>query len=378
MIPSRKSSVRLLPPNFKMSPPNNNSLWPGLPPEIWYTILSAVPDLLTLIHLMLVFPHLEAYFAIRYRELFADILGNSSSFQISKLASYVLFVRHGTPPIYEYGLQKCTSKDILRTFLENDERPCVTCRMDDPVAALVDLAALYDETDCWTDAFILQRCCQSRLKTPAVQGPERRASPTELYRVRRALWRIWALCESANTLSESRQPTVNVYAVNDFFEGITPWELEEMECLYLFLRDEYRSLSIHIKKAAIDHSITIHYQAHLLRRLRSTMGYWLEPHFTAAVESKTPWTILYYFAMVKYRPTFYRPQTPLTIWSDAPAGANSQNEGWRCYSRNSATSPWPRIPTSFHISGSDFQEWGYCIWDQERLDDWKMLDGDGK
>ncbi|KAL8924088.1 MAG: hypothetical protein Q9208_004225 [Pyrenodesmia sp. 3 TL-2023] len=363
---------------IRMSPPKSHSRWAQLPPEIWDMILSALPDLWTLLQLMEVFPYLTVFFTVRYREFLVDILSNSESFQISKLASYVLSVRNRTTPAHEPLHPDLTSKDILRSVLENEEQPLEIPILENPLAALEDLVTLFDDTDYWTDAFIHQRCCRPRSRNAAVQGPEQRASRTELYRIRRALWRIWALCEAANSTSDSGQPTINVYAINDFFEGLAAWELEEMECLYLFLRHEYSSLDMHATEKRIDRPVTNYDKGPLLRRLWSIMGYWLETHFTAALKSNAPWRILYYFAMVECRPTFYRPQKPLTVWSDAPSGANSPNAGWQFHTRDSLITPWPAFPTPFFISGTGFQEWGYCIWDQDRLDDWNMLERDGE
>ncbi|KAI4173504.1 MAG: hypothetical protein LQ346_008408 [Caloplaca aetnensis] len=340
---------------------------------------------------MEVFPFLTVLFAARYRELFADILGNSKSFQTSKLASYILSLGHGKLSMYEGVRQDRTSKHMLRELLENEEEACVMSKMDYPLTALEDIVTIYRDIDFWAAAFFRHICREPGMTEPALQRWERKPSPTELYRVRRALWRIWALCESANIRCIAGHCIVNSYAIYDFLEGITLWEFEELECLYLFLRQFYQSLQIHTRKGAREKADFIASQVPAVQRLWATMGIWLETYFATALNPESPWRTLHYFAIIEEDHQFFRgPQAPLTAWPDAPTRANAPNEGWQCYSRNSAISYneyirhsgliWPGCTTpraTPGYAGTRFQKWGYCIWDRKRLDEWDMLEEDG-
>ncbi|KAL8643732.1 MAG: hypothetical protein Q9226_008150, partial [Calogaya cf. arnoldii] len=226
------------------------SLLCSLPNELRHLFLTFIPDLPTLSSLLTAYPPLLPLFTHR-RDLLAQILSNTTPRQLARLASAVLLLQHHHRSPGRW-IPLPTWPDLEQDFLslfEGDETyKCRIAEIANPLAALEDMVRLYKDIDAWTDAFVESRCRRPEIKNGNTSSspntavapagiPERPPSPTELYRLRRALWRFWLLCAlTRGHLWPTRQHFFGV-----FLGGLTSWELEELECVYFFLMDAYRA-----------------------------------------------------------------------------------------------------------------------------------------
>ncbi|KAI4187014.1 MAG: hypothetical protein L6R41_003092 [Letrouitia leprolyta] len=140
------------------------------------------------------------------------------------------------------SFQRKHSRLTLSSWLEDEDYACVISHMEDPLSALKDIATFYDDIDCWITAFVRFRC---RPPNSSVADPESRVrgrfpSRIELWRIRRALWRFWTMCELAYTNTQASKGglrTINENAIRPFMQYLTLKKLEEVECIYFFFKD---------------------------------------------------------------------------------------------------------------------------------------------
>lgn len=111
-------------------------------------------------------------------------------------------------------------------------------------------ASLYHDIDTFTSAFIHYRCHRPSSNTT----DQHTVSPTELYRIHCAIWRLWTLCELG-----CRRPLVNQQwrldqaasaAICIFLFHVTSWKLEEIECTYSFMRDIYHRQPVRLEPSS--------------------------------------------------------------------------------------------------------------------------------
>ena len=392
--------------HFKMVPESHNRL-ESLPNEILYTVLSAAPDILTLFNLTAAYPSLKPLYVTHYEDILVHVLQNSAFPQISKLASFVLLERYSTRSDDGIDAPKgiCLNLATLKwerdrridEYISDETQICSIDKLWDPLRALEDIATLYHDTDALTEAFF-HSCCrrpgtssvqyhEATILSPAV---EMSASPSEIYRIHRAMWRFWATCQAGYRTRSFGEPQRDGVSrdFQPFIETLTSWEFEELMCIYHFLQQWYfdnRKLSsqtgARLRSMVCD-------QTPIVQRLLLMKGYDLHSPCPATfdepmIQGCTLEATLC-ISLFEITSGFYDfPQDPRTIWSDAPTGVNLPNEGWLCFCRNknellndhNETWAWdedrvqPKCPPQY-----SFYKWGYCIWDYERLRDWAVLD----
>ncbi|KAL8784924.1 MAG: hypothetical protein Q9213_003666 [Squamulea squamosa] len=373
----------------------SKSPWENLPSEIWLIIQSAISDLPTLTNLIAAHPPLEKLFLSNYRNQLADVLVNASSLQFSRLVSGIIWLRYGR----ECGDQ--FNQQDYEIQLKDETQPWKLPKLRYPLLVLADLAVLHRDIDYWTDAF-LSSCCRGpelRMAKLKAKGPpppvERPSSPTEEYRIRRALWRFFFLCESTYNNHNPypklpRRSCVRMIGVKDFLESITLWELEEIECLYLFLEQRYRKLRIRPDDSKEDRDLPrVKDESPVIQRLLLAMGYELYSPSPTNIDQDSlsgQYTLnnltFYQDVFLRGRQCRSRASEPLTSWSDAPLHVFTPSTGWDYYCRYSVATPggladllWPKCLDRDRGPAKRFQQWGYCIWDSKRLRDWRMLEG---
>ncbi|KAI4190183.1 MAG: hypothetical protein LQ346_004968 [Caloplaca aetnensis] len=316
--------------------------------------------------------------------------------------------------------------------------------LQDPTAALKEMAWLHQDTLYFTNAFIRSRCRPPKdsnglnASAPITEAP---VSPTELYRLQRALWRfwlVWAIVYRTPSIPQLwRRDTRGV--AGDFVGRFTKWEIEELECVYYFLQDFYasstgaietplppdperrekkrrialqefnkrrrahRSLDMTAYPNEVEVSISIsdpegdehknssspfiHTQPNAIQRLLSATGYNTHAHCPLRLDKDKH--IQAVLAILRRPVDRQFRQRDSINWMDAPTEANSANEGWKTYQRNAVYAIWEDYvnfdPNSLYPAASEwgrkplmrFHGWGWCIWDQERLKRWGMLDEEG-
>ncbi|KAL8879717.1 MAG: hypothetical protein Q9198_002727 [Flavoplaca austrocitrina] len=303
-------------------------------------------------------------------------------------------IRHTRPLDQDLGIEDQNEpEENLEALFEGDTHACMILTMDSPHEALSDMVSLYGDVEYLTSAFVLTLCRQPGLrfsdteKGEEIVSPscEKPPSPIEFYRIRRALWRFWLLCDIAYHDPEPIRPrlnAINAYAVQCLVQNMTLWESEELECVYFFLQQWYSA--IHSKLEDVRNptpSTTVQEQPPVIKRLLIAMGYHLDARCPPVLDEDSTdlpgGRSLHFYAFIHGRAKLDRPQAPLTTWSDAPCGANIPSEGWQCYSRYSSYSPKALGPLStcpYRPSMGEFHKWAYCIWDRDRLEEWDMLD----
>lgn len=396
--------------------------WESLPNEIWFITLKEVPDIPTLHNLIIACPFIRSLVGARCHEIFEAILDNAPRFQFANMASAIMTLRHGGL-LESTNSQIQTVEDFIAVFTslnhvqcdddavtdegEDDEGDVDTLTIHDALSAIEDIALLYRDTDTFTHAFILSRCRQpSKERTTSKQqlcslGSESQVvSPTELHRIHRALWRFWTLCELGY-----RKPSLNQQwrlhqtnkAVCYFLATMTSWELEEVECIYYFMRELYymqlvrsgeTSPSSPSSKAAVKAiypPATVCSQPHLIQRLLSAIGH-NHPLSSPPPAFDSEKTLHFQFSCAREAPDFGEPHC---MWPDSPPEANHPSEGWLCYKRNCAdlcddghgrdsSTLFPSIWDPARWPVVAFHQWGYCMWDRERLRRWGMLERTGR
>ena len=295
-------------------------------------------------------------FDAQYKVLFANILQNPTPLQFAKIAAGIMSIRHTWPLDQDVGIEdQKEPEEILEAFLEGDTHACMISIMDSPHGALSDMVSLYGDVEYLTGAFVLTLCRQPGLRFSDIKkgeeillsSCEKTPSPIEIYRIRRALWRFWFLCDLAYHDPDPVRPrrnAVTAYAVQCLVQNMTLWELEDLECVYFFLQQWHSAIH---SKPEDDRNPTpstiIEEQPPLIKRLLIAMGYHLDARCPPVLDEDSTdlpdGRNLHFYAFRHGRAKLDHPQAPLTTWSDAPCGANIPNEGWQCYSRNSSNGP---------------------------------------
>ena len=151
-----------------------------------------------------------------------------------------------------------------------------------------------------------------------------------------------------------------------------------MECTYYHVREQYSLLKSDTHTNSSPRTaIPISCQPPIIQRLLINMGHDMKSPTPKELEvdDQTPWQYgeLYSASLVARDDPWCRHIQ--TIWPDKQE-ANTLNEGWSCYSRlcrniRYAFKPRGGFPRSGPIVC--FHNWGYCIWDKNRLTRWNVL-----
>ncbi|KAI4236445.1 MAG: hypothetical protein L6R40_006155 [Gallowayella cf. fulva] len=396
-----------------------------LPNEILYNILVQMPDLPTAVNLLKTIPFFKQLFLQRSDAILSTILENALGLQFSKIAWTILSLRYGplslwqqrlfsvrAPEPHRYAHSRCWAHhdeeldDItdaqhymdvqhqMDLHLEgNESRSYDGIRADhpgtqSPLPILNELASISQDTEYWTAAFIKSRCRRPR-KTPGspVQEESRShpASTAELYRIRRAFWRFWLLC---NLAYPRTGPDCWVSGDNpkwfaiSFIARLTEWELEEMRCIYHFLQAEYHAFFATKNFTLAFHSVNellVAQQPAPIRRLLLNMGYRPSAIIPRALDEIENWGPSFLLSTLDLSRTYNLTKklvNPRTSWTNVPNGVNSPNIGWERYTIHMGlfsylrfnprrVQRWNRVVCIFN--------WGYCFWDLERLRRWEIL-----
>ncbi|KAL9039822.1 MAG: hypothetical protein Q9180_002301 [Flavoplaca navasiana] len=316
--------------------------------------------------------HPKLLFISRHAELISSALQSSLPLQVQRIASTLLSLRHG-----EYS-QKPRNEPFedIDDWLEDAETFFGVEIFDDPVSALEDIITIQCDIETWTSHFIRTRCVRPTIPgaDTAALGQEEPATSSEIYRIRRALWRFWLLCQLACpmipfTVGHERH---EAYMIFPFCRTLTAWELEELECVYYFLRDEYELLRVGSQASLVNNQPT------LVQKLLLMMGYRPSDIAPTKLDLQSTHAGGESITEAAFGCRFACSREILTVWPDAPSNVHESNAGFAFYDKRmynlhdivSDTYYDRRMPNLCCL------KWGYCIWDRDRLLRWSMLNTD--
>ncbi|KAK0511012.1 hypothetical protein JMJ35_006564 [Cladonia borealis] len=333
-----------------------------------------MPDLVTLHNFITAYPQSRDLYQRCYKKILKTVLHQSKSLQIQKMVCTVISIRNrpDLSDIEDFG-------KYFDSHLEHEDSPLVIDDVTDSLVALRDIALITQDIDYFQKSFIDRRLRQP-CETSNSSKKEAPPSQTELHRINRGFWRLQLVCEIFRAQSRSLGDDINYLGApaNDIVESLTHWELEEMECTYYHVREQYSLLvSDTHTNSALRTGIPISCQPPIIQRLLINMGHDRESPTPRELEvdDQTPWQYgeLYTAFMVAREVPWGRHIQ--TVWPDKQE-ANTPNEGWSCYSRfceyiRYSYEPGQGFPRNGPIVC--FHNWGYCIWDKERLTKWGVL-----
>ena len=270
---------------------------------------------------------------------------------------------------------------------------------------LEDATKIYDSIKLAENSFVEIQLHEnfSKLQPHAIEI-ESRTSATELYRIRRALWRLrlyyeayyepyiaLAVRERENMqlpdfttkipsklvtsnglwgLSEEAKNKHN-HSQGRFFWHLTVWELEELECVWFHLSYQVFNLWRHRCPFCRRNPLPDRYVAHIreCQNPRVTPTYY--PGGASRVIRFCPNFVQ---ACVMFRDLVeVRPGTmgrDLSKWPEGPAREPSAGFTFR-FEHNSCFVPDTSIGRPPLVK---LLQWGYCIWDRQRLEAYQLVD----
>ena len=353
---------------------SSRNLLRRLPDELVENLLSSMPDLDTLHNFITAYPQSRDQYQRCYKNILKTVLHRSKSLQISKMVCTVISIRNrpDLSDIEDFG-------KYFDSHLEHGDSPLLIDDVTDSLVALRDITLIAQDIEHFQKSFVDRRLREPCPTSSSAKG-EDPPSQTELHRINRGFWRLQLVCEIFRAQSRSLGHDINYVGVpaNDYVESLAHWELEEMECTYYHVREQYSLLKSDTRTtSAPDTGIPISCQPPIIQRLLINMGHDIESPTPEELEvnDQTPWQYgeLYSaFLVARDDPWTRHIQT---VWPDIQE-ANTPNEGWSCYSRlcrniRYAFKPRGGFPRSGPIVC--FHNWGYCIWDKNRLTRWNVL-----
>ena len=288
--------------------------------------------------------------------------------QLQKIICTTMAIRHRKAALVK--LEK-----YLETNLEGLSPPPVVACGKDLVGVLQDLVTLLNDTDTLEETFLTTRLENAvqlqRTRSSGADNSETfsrpSASPTELHRIRRAFWRLQLYSDLFHHPGRefmAYEPD-DIYRHGRFFEAITVWELEELECAYYHVKEQF--------KVWRDPNSACYAPAlanRLLERFQCNKDGWdgydrskrtSEAHVSNAVG--------FYREMLA---SFFSNQSR-TAWSDTPE-ASKPSAGYQYFMDNSEQLGVGEF-SYFRMSPvSCFLDWGFCMWDRSRLEALHLLD----
>lgn len=208
-----------------------------------------------------------------------------------------------------------------------------------------------------------RECLSWPIHCPREGRLEKPPSPTELHRIRRALWRLWFYFRIFHDLQGDknyRSPYKNLHAQNSFFHHLTIWELEEIECVYYHLQHQTRSLWRKTCTSCNQQVLPDIIYNGICKECRG--GEKIRVKLNGEERKEDPHTDSFSHACSEFRNYMYRTE-PFADWTDTPA-AKHPNAGFQHS---------PKYYLRVQSLGCLF-DWGYCMWDESRFKAWHLVE----
>ncbi|KAL2039940.1 hypothetical protein N7G274_007343 [Stereocaulon virgatum] len=356
-----------------------------LPAELRFTIMSHAPDPKTLFNLSVAYPNLVPELERTAQVLIPGVISRSMSTELEQLVNAILTVRANPSIVSQvypyksefleyYAIQADWSTNILYNleFLTN----------------------IQSAIEFFAQGFIRKQMYSDKEQDSEL--PTR----TEMERIHRALWRIEFCCK----LQQIRAPSAHTRSrrLFSYLVTITPWEAEELECVYDYLAgfllgDADMDQNLESSDAEVSSRLrklvyptpTYHRNSRetsrvLSRGLVSLYKHSPLPntdHQSRKLEDSQSWADsfirqAFYEAALDREPIPVRLKkliigdVPKARWSFEDADASLPNVGWRFVH--------PFMPNKTSMQRRPFKylhRWGYFIWDAKRFMSLGLLSG---
>ena len=341
----------------------------NLPAELLIQVMKFLPNIAALSRLFTAYPTTETSFEESSNKIFASILANMSP-ELRNSSLDVLTVR-SRPPIHPSQITH-----FIEHELDAEAYDAQLSEGNYSLDALLDLIAVAGSIESLTESFAWQR-----VLGPSMQH-DMPLSPVELHRIQRSLWRFQLCCDlchpeglsssreshDANSRSTRRyiqyptaqQPIIPIpnwlqcrgelyrpEALSRFLPNLCLWEHDELSAirfhlLHLVNRIQYlRSCATATTAADQTNTLTLQQQPLLLLRLIHDIDTW-DPR------NPTDHLLLASFAQ-----TGHARQYP-AVWG-------------RRREMYDASVPNTRRRFAIRAMQGGCAQWGWCLWDEERL-----------
>ena len=245
------------------------------------------------------------------------------------------------------------------------------------------------------------------MRHPFSMSFKSRQSPTELHRIRRALWRLRLYFEAfyepylPPAINEQKQVDPSdchlveaqakpaessgvwglsyeakcdyIRSQGVFFLKMTVWELEEVECVWYHLRHQSSTLWCRPCPHCRQHCLPDDLIGHM-RECRQHMDFGDRlPQYGCNFEKACSWFRRFLEDNIRGQSTANK----MATWPDPLA--REPSAGFKfIMDRYPGVYPDDQRPGLGLTRGPliDFVEWGYCIWDRERLEGWRLVDSE--
>ena len=366
-------------------------LFEELPAEIRFMVMHHAPDLLTLLNLSSVYPDLALELQRTSEVLIPAVISRSMSTELEKLANAIVTL-HAQPLRVHADLDSQTRRiDISGLHADWSTHVLTNLKI---------LVEIQGTIDFFVHGFVQTQGhpVGGQCSTPFTE--------TELYRIHRAFWRFELCCElyQSTTATDGyekhgkfREVRINRQYI--FLRTLTPWEAEELECVYDYLERLFLgNANVDQDLECSDVDICVDLQATILPTAGNKRSRGTESRFL----SKGLVFLRRYLTMSgtdrvsqleedeSCRHMFVRPvlsqcrvylsmaperlqqlitgQIPHSTWNSGDSDISLPNVGWRYFT--------PDVPLDRIVERKQFKylrRWGFCIWDQERLESWGVL-----
>lgn len=205
--------------------------------------------------------------------LLSAIRNCSMALQIKQLACTVMYVRSRPEEIFTLD---CLSPYVYSQLRNEESRKLLEASLflgkSDPLFLLYDSADVHCQIAEAEESLIRVQLPKTAdrigravdreglswpIHCPREGRLEKPPSPTEHHRIRRALWRLWLYFRIFHDLQRDIKylsPRKNLHVQNSFFNHLTIWELEEIECVYYHLQHQLEACGGNRAQVAISKS----------------------------------------------------------------------------------------------------------------------------
>ena len=235
----------------------------GIPNEILLNVMTCMPDLTTLHNFVAAYPPSADLYRALYKRVLAGTLRQCEFLQIQKLACTIISIRHrdgltGIDDINQY----------LDTHLEDKNTPLLIDDIIDPHSVLRDLALIAQDIEIFIASFVDRRLREPSTSLCSMHKPSDPSS-AEIHRIRRAFWRLQLLCDLFRFRAEGTIPADYEDPPDHFYleEYMNAWEVEEIECAYYHLHEQFGTFDLKTQKVPIQSQLAT------AQRLFINLGY---------------------------------------------------------------------------------------------------------
>lgn len=339
----------------------------AIPHEVLILVMEHLPDMAALSRLFTAYPMTLIHFRLHGHKILASILDRMSP-ELRHSALDVLAVQ-SRPPI---GPSRITH--FIKHHLNAEVCYSQACLRRYKLSALLDLITVAESIESLTQSF-----AHARILSPCMQH-SMPLSQIELHRIQRSFWRFqlcYDMChpedttfcrKSCDVKSRSTRRYVHYQtgqpisrsvpnwlqcrgeaycpeALSRFLPNLCRWELDELEAVRFHLARQINTLQYHRSSGSED---TLIPQPVLLQRLIRDIDDW----DTGSAED--------HVLVASFSQTSYAHQYPI-VWDRVR----------ECYA---ASTPNTTYRLAMRAWQAGHPQWGWCLWDEQRLIDRGMID----